>query len=372
MSRPLVTSRVQKVPIYQPSRSMEELRRTLGIAEIIKLGSNESPFGPSPLALEAMRHVLAETHRYPDGYALCQQLAQTLCVQPEQVVLGAGSTDLIELCIRTFATTEGHAVFSAGSFVAYRLFLLAASVPFTETPLADWEIDLDAMAGATRPDTQLIFLANPNNPTGSRFGATALERLIGRIHDDVVLVLDDAYADYIDPRDAPDAPDTLAVLRRRPRTVVLRTFSKAHGLAGLRVGYAVTSGELASAMRRLHRPFPVDRVGLAGAQAALGDQDHLARTREANRNGRAQLLEGMRALGLEVLPSHANFVTAALPSQERAAELTRALWERGIIVRHLDSFGLPRCVRVTVGTEEENAKLLSQLGALVRAEDRGG
>lgn len=361
----LAVPAIEALPIYQAGRSVEEVAREFGIAEVVKLASNENPLGPSPRAVEAICRAARNAHRYPDDAApsLRGELADRHRVDIGQLVLGAGCTDLIELAVRTFAGPSDHAIVSAGSFIAYRLFLLAAGVPFSETPLSDHAIDLEAMAAAVRPETTLVFLPNPNNPTGSRFGAAALGRFLAAIPDEVVVVLDDAYVEF---HVAPDVPDTVALVAARPRTIVLRSFSKAHGLAGMRLGYAITSTPLAEVMRRAHRPFAVSRPAIDAGLAALGDEEHLLRTVALTIAGRAWLATAFAALGLAALPSQANFVAVSIGRDEEAVALALALLRRGLIVRPVASFGLPGFVRVSVGTEEENRRLVAAMGELIR------
>ncbi|MBI2840470.1 MAG: histidinol-phosphate transaminase [Acidobacteria bacterium] len=363
--RPLTAPHVSALRPYSPGRSIEQVKRELGIAEVIKLASNESPFGPSPLAVEAMARALCEAHRYPDdARELREELASRLAVPPERILTGAGATDLIELCVRTFTSPGEHAVVSACSFLAYGLFLRAAAVDVTFAPVRDFAIDLDAIASAVREDTRLIFIPNPNNPTGSSFGAAALDRFVARLPPDVVLVLDDAYVDY---HDIKDNPDTLAIVRRRERTVVLRSFSKAHGLAGMRVGYAITTPPLIDALQRVQRPFAVSGVAIAGALAALGDHEHVERVVTQNRIGRAYLTSALRELGLAPLESQTNFVTVPLASEADAADIAEGLLRRGVIIRPLAAFGMPRAVRISVGTKEQNQQAIAALADLLRA-----
>lgn len=360
--RPLVSDVIARLPRYVPGRSIEAVRREFGVEQIIKLASNESPFGPSPKAVAAMRRAMEQAHRYPDdGVELREALASKLGVRAGQVLLGAGATDLIELCVRAFCTPAGHALISSGSFVAYKLFLLASGVPFTETALSGWGIDLDALAAAAGPTTQVVFLPNPNNPTGSRFEQPAFERFLAELPAHVVLVLDDAYCEYNDA-----AIDTVAVIQRRPRTVVLRTFSKVHGLAGMRVGYAITSDEALAALHQVQRPFSVSRLAIEGALAALGDEEHFQRTVEGTRAGRALVTSRLGELGFRVLPSFANFVTLELASEAAVTQLTTQLLRRGCIVRPLASFGLPACVRISMGTHPELEAALASVAAVLR------
>ena len=363
--RRLAVPSIEALPAYQAGKSIEEVAREFGLAEVIKLASNENPLGPSPRAVEAIVRAAPGVHRYPDDAApaLRGALADRHRVAPEQVVLGAGSTDLVELSVRAFAGAPDHAVISAGSFVAYRLFLCAAGVPFTETPLREFAVDLDAMAAAVREETTLVFLANPNNPTGSRFGAAALDRFLAAIPAEVVVVLDEAYVDF---HEAPDAPDSLAVLAVRPRTIVLRTFSKVFGLAGLRLGYAVTARPVADVLLRARRPFAVSRLAIEAGRAALEDERHRRRTVELTSAGRAFLSSALARLGLRVLPSQTNFVAAEIGTPAQATTLADSLLRRGLIVRPAAAFGLPGFVRFSVGTERENRLLAEEIATVIR------
>jgi histidinol-phosphate aminotransferase len=360
MSELFVAPGIARLTPYQAGLPAEQIALKYGLAHVIKLASNENPFGPSPKAMEAAAKALSDSHRYPDDDAhdLRAALAQRHGVRPEQVVLTAGSTDLFELVVHCFATQESHAVISAGSFIAYKLFLSAFAVPFAEVPLRDFAVDLDGMASAVRPETRIIFLPNPNNPTGSRFGAQDLDRFLARISPDILVVLDDAYVEFVE---AADAPDAVAILRLRPRTVVARTFSKLHGLAGLRVGFGIATEEVASALLRARRPFSVTRVSLSAARAALDDREHIARTLAATTEGRAFFSDAFAEIGLRALPSHANFVAVILGDERNAARVAEALLRRGLIVRALGPFGLPGLLRVSVGTRAENEALVRGL-----------
>ncbi len=346
------------------------MARRFGVKEIVKLGSNENPLGPSPRAVEAIRRAASASHRYPedDATALRGALGRRLRCPPSRILFTAGITELIDLCVRAFAEPSSHAVVSQGSFLAYRIFLSAAGVPMTPVPLRDMAIDLPAVAAAVRDETRLIFLPNPNNPTGSCFDREGLRDFLRRIPDDVVLMLDDAYLDYVDPS---DMPDTLAVVESRPRTVVGRGFSKAHGLAGLRVGYGVSSEEIVACLRKVQRPFPVTRVSLAAAAAALEDDEHLAATVRLAREGRAFLAGRLRELGFRVLDGHGNFVTFHAGAS-RGGALAELLFGRGIIVRPLAAFDLPEWIRVTVGLPRENERFIEALAASVRVAGEDG
>lgn len=358
----LVSPAIDRLPLYRPGKSIDEVRRTFGLEQVVKLASNESPFGPSPRALEAIHRALAGLNRYPDGAPeLRGELAAHHGVRPEEIILGSGSSDLLELVVRTFATPEEHAVVSAGTFPAYRLFLAAAQIPFAEVPLRRMSVDLGAMAEAVRPETKLLFLANPNNPTGTWYGKEELEQFLAALPPAVVLVLDDAYVDYQAPT---EVVDSLGVMRRRPRTLVTRTFSKAHGLASLRIGYAIGSEELLGQMAKVHRPFPVSQVATEAARASLADPGHLEQIVRWTAEGRAFLRGALAELGFTVLPSQANFVTADLGAEEKVRAFSQTLLERGLIVRPLQAFGLPGCVRISAGAPSENQELVREVRRL--------
>lgn len=366
----LVPPNIQSLVPYPPGKPLSELERELGIAEAIKLASNENPFGPSPRAVLAMQRVMADLHRYPDGgwFYVRTRLARHLGVDPAQIVLGCGSNELIELIIRTFAgpaTPDAPArgvLTSETTFVVYQLVSQAHGAPFRAVPMRGMAYDLDAIAAAVEPTTRVIFLCNPNNPTGSHFGQAALDRFVAAIPEHVLLVLDEAYWEFV-----PEAerPDSLGLLARRPRTVLLRTFSKAYGLAGARVGYGVTDPELAGYLDRVRQPFNVSSLAQAGAQAALDDTDYLAHVVEATRVGLDRLAEGLRALGMTPYPTRANFVL--FDCHQEAGPLYDALLRRGVIVRPMRGYGLPAHLRVNAGTPSENERFLTTFADVLAA-----
>ena len=357
----LVTPSISLLRPYEAGKPVEELARERGITDAVKLASNENPLGPSPKAVQAMHGVLADVNRYPDANAfkLRERLAAGLGVSMAEVVQGNGSNELLDLLVRTFTTPADHIVFGNPSFVVYQLAAMAHSVPFTAVPLADDIHDLDAMAKAITPNTKLVFIANPNNPTGTYVGRPALERFLREVPKDVIVAVDEAYSEYAD---APDYPDALALRSLRERLVVFRTFSKIYGLAALRVGYAVGPAELVDYMNRVRAPFNVSTPGQAAALAALDDTDHVARSKKTNAVERARLSAGLTGLGLRVTPSQANFVYVAVPMA--AAQIYEALLDRGVIVRAFG--GLPRHLRITVGTERENDRLLTALREVLK------
>jgi len=351
---------VQKLSPYVPGKPVDELARELGLAPetIVKLASNENPLGPSPRVLEAVRQALPELTRYPDGngFTLKQSLAHRYGAAPEQITLGNGSNDILELVARAFLAPGLNAVFSAHAFAVYPIATQAAGAQGKVVPARDWGHDLDAMLAAIDAQTRVIFLANPNNPTGTWFGAEALERFLAQVPEQVLVVLDEAYIEYAE---GSELPDGLAYLAQHPNLLVSRTFSKAYGLAALRVGYAISSPRIADVLNRVRQPFNVNSLALAAACAALEDEDYLRASREANTAGMRQLEAGFRALGLSWIPSRGNFI--AVDFARDAAPVNQALLHEGVIVRPVAGYGMPTFLRVSIGTEAENARLLDAL-----------
>jgi histidinol-phosphate aminotransferase len=348
---------------YSPGKPIEELERELGVVDAVKLASNENPLGPSPLALAAAREALADVHRYPDdgGYYLRQRLAEKCRVSPEAIVVGAGSSELITLAVRTYLAPGDEAVMAAPAFLVYRSAVVAAAGRAVEVPCADLVHDLDAMARAVTPRTRIVFVCNPNNPTGTVVTEPAFGAFVERLPTDLLLVMDEAYIEFVA---RPGVPDGLAYLKsrsRRPPLLVLRTFSKIYGLAGLRVGYGITSPEVAADLNRVRPPFNVSRPALAAAEAALADRAHVERTRATTLEGRASLTAQLARLGLTVIPSEANFLLVKLPG--RGSEHYQALLREGVILRPVDGYGLPEYLRITVGTRAENERCVAALAA---------
>jgi histidinol-phosphate aminotransferase len=356
----LVIPSIEALVPYEGGKPVEELARELGVTDAIKLASNENPLGPSPLALEAARQALGNVHRYPDGaaYALRNAIARFHGVRLDEVLQGAGSNELLDLVVRTFATPAHHIVFGEPAFVVYRIASLAGGVPFTAVPLKNQVHDLPAMAAAVKPETRVLFVANPNNPTGTHVGRAAVEELLRSVPPEVVIVMDEAYFEYAD---APDYPNSLSLRHLRERLLVLRTFSKAYGLAGLRVGYAIGPANLIDYMNRVRAPFNTTLPAQAAAIAALDDQAHVQRSREANTIERARLTRELVAMGLEVAPSQANFVLVDVGRPARV--VYDRLLERGVIVRPFGN--MPTSLRVTCGLPHENDRFLTALAQVL-------
>jgi histidinol-phosphate aminotransferase len=353
----LVIPTIERLVPYEGGKPIEELERELGITDAVKLASNENPLGPSPRALEAVRRVLGDSNRYPDGaaYALRAKLARRHGVGMDEILLGCGSNELLDLAVRTFCTPAAHIVFAEPAFVVYRISALASGVPFTDVPLTAGLVhDLPAMAAAVKPETRLMFVANPNNPTGTHVGRAAVEKLLREVPPEVIVVMDEAYLEYAD---APDYPDSLELRGLRERLLICRTFSKIYGLAALRVGYAVGPKNLIDYMNRVRAPFNVNTLAQAAAVAALDDQDHVQTSRALNQRERARLSEALIARGLSVAPSQANFILVDVKRPGRA--VYDALLRKGVIVRPFAS--LPTALRVTIGTERENDRFLAAL-----------
>jgi histidinol-phosphate aminotransferase len=357
----LVIPTIEALAPYEGGKPIEELARELGITDAVKLASNENPLGPSPRALEAARQVLAESHRYPDGaaYNLRAKLAAKHGVAREEILLGAGSNELLDLAVRTFCTPEQHIVFAEPSFVVYRIAALSGGVPFSAVPLTAGLVhDLPAMAAAVTPRTRLLFVANPNNPTGTHVGRAALEKLLREVPPEVIVVMDEAYLEYAD---APDYPDCLQLRSLRERLLVLRTFSKIYGLAAFRVGYAVGPRHLIDYMNRVRAPFNVSTLAQAAAIAALDDETHVQNARSLNQKERKRVSAALESRGLSVAPSQANFVLVDL--KRPARPVYEALLKKGVIVRPFAS--LPTSLRVTLGTERENDRFLGALAEVL-------
>jgi histidinol-phosphate aminotransferase len=350
---------------YPPGKPVEELEREYGIRDSIKLASNENPLGPSPKAVAAIRDALADLHRYPDGsgYYLKRALAQKLGVSPDAVILGNGSNEVIELAVRTFLRPGEEAVSADQSFAIYRLVVQAQGGRNRIVPLRRYTHDLEAMLDAITPATRLVFLANPNNPTGTIFRRREWEDFLAEVPEHVIVVMDEAYCEFVED---PDYPNSLTSHRPGRALLTLRTFSKIYGLAGLRIGYGIAPPELVDLMDRVRAPFNVSSVAQAAALAALDDDEHVERTRLCNRQGREYLQAEFQRLGLEFVPSWANFLLVRVGNGARVYE---ALLREGVIVRPMGVYGFPEHVRISIGTPAENERCVAALERVLR---RGG
>ncbi|WP_375739537.1 histidinol-phosphate transaminase [Pseudomonas boanensis] len=355
---------VQKLSPYVPGKPVDELARELDLdpASIVKLASNENPLGPSSKALEAIRNELAELTRYPDGngFELKRRLADRCGVTPTQVTLGNGSNDILDLVARAYLAPGLNAVFSEYAFAVYPIATQAVGAQGKVVPARDWGHDLPAMLAAIDANTRVVFIANPNNPTGTWFGPAALGDFLARVPENVLVVLDEAYIEYAE---GDDLPDGLRYLARYPNLLVSRTFSKAYGLAALRVGYGISTAQVADVLNRVRQPFNVNSLALAAACAALDDADYLVESRRINDAGMAQLEEGFRALGLSWIPSRGNFI--AVDFGRDAAPINQAMLREGVILRPVAGYGMPNFLRVSIGLQAENARCLAALAKVL-------
>ena len=346
---------------YKPGRPIEEVERELGLSGTIKLASNENPLGPSPRAVAALRAAADRVHFYPEsgGPELVAKLARKLGIDRSMIALGNGSNELIELLARSFAGPDDEIVMSADAFVVYKLVARAIRARAVAVSARNGHHDLAAMAAAVGPRTRLVFLANPNNPTGTIFRRADWERFIGRIPPEITVVVDQAYCEYVDDE---SYPSLLGELAERPALVLLRTFSKIYGLAGLRIGYALGDPDVISVLARLRQPFNVNSLAQVAATAALDDDEHVQRSRKVNSETRRALASGLDALGLPYLPSQANFVLVEVGD---GAAVTAAMLRQGVIVRPMDAYGMPTKIRITCGTADQNDRALAALAEAV-------
>ena len=353
----LANTGVLEQPVYEPGKPIEEVARDFGLdpQSILKLASNENPFGPSPKAVEAARKSLSQLHLYPDGActALRERLGARHGVGADWIVPGNGSNEIIELLGHVFLRPGVEAVMGSQAFIVYKLVAKLFGADIVEVPMRDYAHDLDAMAAAVTDRTRLLFVASPNNPTGPANEAAAIARLARSLPPHVILVLDEAYAEYLSA-----TPDVVGLIREGCRIVALRTFSKIFGLGGLRVGYGYGDPAVINLLQRVRQPFNVNAVAQAAALAALDDNAFIEQCLTANEAGRAQLVEGVEALGYEVVGGHANFV---LIRTGEGTALFREMQAEGVIIRPLAAYGMPEFVRVTIGRPAENDRFLELL-----------
>ena len=351
---------IRHISPYLPGKPITELAREMGIPveNIVKLASNENPLGMSPRARVAVEQAIAGVERYPDQFDLIKALADRSGLAQEQIVLGNGSNDVLDLAARVFLAPGRSAVLAQHAFAVYPLATLTTGAQCIVVPAKHYGHDLDAMRAAIRPDTRIVWIANPNNPTGNFLPYPEVKAFLAKVPAEVAVVLDEAYTEYLAPA---DRVDTLAWIREFPNLIVTRTFSKVYGLAGLRVGYAAASPEVADLMNRVRQPFNVNNLAQAAAIAALDDHAFLAESYQLNRRGMEQLVAGIKQLGLEHIPSHGNFLTFKVSD---GATVNQKLLRQGVIVRPIGGYGLPNHLRVTIGLERENAAFLA---ALVKA-----
>jgi len=359
-----VPEHIRTLVPYAPGKPIEEVEREYGIANSVKLASNENPLGPSPKAVSTIKERLDQLHLYPDGdcFYLKTGVAKKLGVVPEQLIFGNGSNEIIELAVRTFMRPGDEAVMAQQAFVVYQLVVQAVGGISRAVPLRDFVHDLDAIARAITPKTRIVFLANPNNPTGTIYRREAWERFLRKLSPEILTIVDEAYFEYVEDT---DYPDSLRYHQSGKTLLSLRTFSKLYGLAGLRIGYGIGSNqEVIGLMHRVRQPFNVNAAAQWGALAALGDSDHVRRSLEVNHEGMGFLTREVAKLGLGQVPSCANFILIRV---ENGDEVFEQLLRQGVIVRPMGVYQLPQYVRVTVGTMEENRQFIEALRKIIKA-----
>jgi histidinol-phosphate aminotransferase len=354
----LVLPHLTQLTPYQAGKPLEELERELGLSDAIKLASNENPLGPSPLALVAIRDGLGSLHRYPDSHAyyLKEDLARHHGLSPAQLILGNGSDEVLDLLVRALVPPGGEVLSTTHTFLMYGLLAHAVGGVFRPVPLKEMRVDLLALAQAVTPQTRLIILCNPNNPTGTAFRRQEWEDFLAAVPATATVVLDEAYIDFADD---PQVPSCLEYLAEDRPLVGLRTFSKTYGLAGLRIGYGFGPSELMDYLNRLRMPFNVNSLAQAGARAALQDVDFVARTRELVLEGKDLLYRELARLGLPFIPSQTNFMLIRVPGLGQ--EVYQAMLRQGVIIRAMDAYGFPEYIRVNVGLPQENRRFLEAL-----------
>ena len=361
-------AQIKQLHPYLPGKPVEELERELGVSNAYKLASNENPLGCSERAREALQKAVSSIELYPDAnaYYLKQRLAEKLGVGENQITIGNGSNDVLDLIARTFLDGSRAAVFSQYSFMVYSMVTQACGARGQVAPALPFDSDqpfghdLDAMLGLIDDSTKVVFVANPNNPTGTWADRESLKRFVEKIPEDIAVVIDEAYFEYVD---LPEYPDALTWLAEHPNLIVTRTFSKIYGLAGLRLGYAISSPELCDLFNRVRQPFNGNSLALAAALAALDDDAFVERSRETNKQGLQVLQEWLSARAVDYIPSVGNFVTVRFG--DKAGQIYQALLEQGIIVRPVANYGMAEFLRISIGTEAQNARLLEVLDGLL-------
>jgi len=355
---PLIPPHLEKIKPYEPGKPIEELQRELGLEEVVKLASNESPLGPPKGSIEAIRKAIGELNRYPDDscFHLKNKISGKFDVPTRNITIGAGSAELIINSARSLLKHDDFAVISQQTFVMYWLAVQTVNGNMIRVPLKNYTYDLDAMAAAIDERVSLVYIANPNNPTGTMVTAEQFDRFMSSLPPDVVVVYDEAYREYVG-RD--DYPDPLHYYRRGDNIIILHTFSKVYGLAGLRIGYAMANDELSDALKRVRSPFNVNIIANAAATAALDAVEHVEESIKINKEGMAYLSEEMKALGLNVIPSVTNFLLVDFGHD--VTDLNNKLLHKGIIVRPMASFEMPHALRISIGLPDENRKFIRAL-----------
>jgi histidinol-phosphate aminotransferase len=361
---PLVPPYIESLEPYRPGKPISELRNELGLTAIVKLASNENPLGPSPLARAAIAGHLADLHLYPNGgLDLREVLAAKFNVKVANVIAGSGSEGIMSSIIRTFLCDDDEALTSEGTFVGFYVLARSRGIRLVQVPQAAYRFDLEALARAITPRTKIVYLANPNNPTGTIFTTREFDAFMKSVPEHVLIILDEAYFEYA--RENPRYPDSMQY--RYDNVITLRTFSKIYGLAGIRIGYGFAHDRLISNLLKVKLPFEPSTLAQAAGIAALEDSEFLHRSLMVNAAGRRQLAAALEELGLSPVASDANFLMVPCESESAALGIYDALLRHGVIVRPLRAFGLPNCLRITIGTEDQNLVLTSALRQVLEA-----
>lgn len=359
----LANASIRNLTPYKPGKPIEEVERELGLTNVIKLASNENPLGPSPKALAAAQQALIKAQLYPDGscYLLKQELAKFLGVDPEQLTIGNGSENVLEVIVKAYLTPVDSVVISQYAFATIPILINALGANLITVPAKAWGHDIKAMIAAIDAKTRIVFIVNPNNPTGTYTTNTEFITLLNSIPPHVIVVADEAYVEYMQP--GTDFPDTLTLLKQYPNLIISRTFSKIFGLAGLRTGYGISSPEIADILNRARLPFNVNSIAQTAACAALSDKEFIQRSITINQQGMKQLEAGFKKLSIDYIPSIGNFISINV--KKESMEVYQALLHQGIIVRPLTAYGMPTHLRITIGTEDQNVKLLQALALVI-------
>jgi len=359
----LASSGVQEIQPYQPGKPVEELERELGLTNIVKLASNENPLGPSEKVIASLASVYPELARYPDGsaYELKRRLSEFLNVAENKLTIGNGSNDVLELLARVYLSRDNESIISQHSFVVYPLVTRAIGAELKVIPAKNYSQDLDATLDAISGKTRMIFIANPNNPTGTWINEDDLTKFLDQVRDDVIVVLDEAYFEYVQEASYPNG---IALTEKYPNLVVTRTFSKAYGMAALRLGYSISHPDIADLMNRIRQPFNVNAMSLAASLAAIDDQDHVRRSVEMNTAGMRYIEAECQRLGLGFIPSVGNFLT--IDFGRDAMPIYDGLLHEGVIVRPIGVYELPNHLRVTIGTTDENQRFVNALEKVLK------
>ena len=355
---PIIPSYLEKIKPYEPGKPIEELQRELGLKEVVKLASNESPLGPPKESIEATRAAINELNRYPDDscFHLKAKISERFDVPVRNITIGAGSAELIVNAARSLLGPDDYAVISDQTFVMYWLAVQSVNGNLIRVPLQNYTYDLEAMAAAVDDRVQLLYIANPNNPTGTMVTAEQFDRFMGSLPDDVVVVYDEAYREYVGRE---DYPDPLKYYNEGRNIIILNTFSKIYGLAGLRVGFSIANNDLSDALKRVRAPFNVNSIASAAASAALDATGHVEEALKINNDGMELLTTELSGMGLNVVPSVTNFVLVDFGHD--VTELNNKLLHKGIIVRPMASFGMPTALRISIGLPDENRRCIEAM-----------